>query len=154
MSSGDGGSESLQIADYGDSRDLTDDRSNGLRRSFDRIARLFSRSKDCQMMSARLPTNQTQILTNLSQFWLTSRSVATTGLSASSREPFQSEASSAAVCWPGPVCRWILKHHQVHHDIRSPVHHRRKCISCEKLDHLLSSSTWPLTFFCPRSHFT
>ena len=100
VSSGDGGSESLQIADYGDSRDLTDDRSTGLRRSFDRIAGLFSRSKDCQMMSARLPTNQTQILTNLSQFWLTSRSVATTGLSASSREPFQSEASSAAVCWP------------------------------------------------------
>ena len=61
VSSGDGGSESLQIADYGDSRDLTDDRSNGLRRSFDRIAGLFSRSKDCQMMSARLPTNQTQI---------------------------------------------------------------------------------------------
>ena len=58
---GDGGSESLQIADYGDSRDLTDDRSTGLRRSFDRIAGLFSRSKDCQMMSARLPTNQTQI---------------------------------------------------------------------------------------------
>ena len=26
----------------------------------------------------------------------------------------------------GPVCRWILKHHQVHHDIRSP-----RCITGE-----------------------